>query len=63
MTPQGRGAGLAGPATAENKSKGDNRNFAPDWRVVQRKHELRAVALAASGRRQSSCPPRARARA
>lgn len=58
-----RGAGLAGPATAESKSKGSNRNSAPLWASIQRAHELRAVALAHAGRRLSSCPLRARGRA
>lgn len=49
MSARGRGAGLAGPATAESKSKGIERNSAPTWRAVQREHAARASALVARG--------------
>lgn len=63
MAAQGRGAGLAGPATAENKSKGSVRNSAPLWAVIQRAHAARAVALLGAGRNPSRTFAKCRGRA
>lgn len=53
-------AGTPVPSSASQNTFA--RNHTAVWHKVQREHELRAVALAASGRRLSSCPLRARAR-
>jgi len=63
MTTKKNAGGVAAPAGIANHCKntfyGPNHNT---WHKVKRAHAARALVLAASGRRLSSCPLRARSR-